>query len=360
MAATTSENQPSDFPKIGAPAQRALTGAGYHHLAQLTEVSAAELLQLHGMGPKAIRILREALAAQGLAFAGEQVNAEQSANEQGTSAGKGDYAEVNGLRLYYEIHGPANSKQPPLVLLHGGLGMIEMMDSDPTAIGGVLTTLAKERQVIGVDLQGHGRTADSDRPIRYEAMGEDIAALLRHLGIAQADLMGYSLGAGTALRAAIQHPDLVRKLVVVATPFKRTGWYHEVLAGMDQIGAAAAEFMQATPIYQNYVRVAPKPENFPLLLDKMGDLLRQPYDWSNEVAGLPMAVMLVFGDADSVPISHIAEFFSLLGGSQRDASWDGSGLTKHHLAILPATTHYNIFASPLLATIVKPFLDEGA
>ena len=336
---TQAKNTTSDLPKIGAPATRALTAAGYLHLAQLAHVAAAELLQLHGVGPKAIGILRESLAAEGLTFQDEQL-----------PRTLGDYAEVNGVRLYYEIHGAQSDRLPPLVLLHGGLGMIEMLSD-------VLTALAKERQVIGVDLQGHGRTADSDRPIRYESMGDDIAALLRLLGIAQADVMGYSLGAGVALRTAIQHPALVRKLVLVSTPCKRAGWFPEVLAGMDQLGSAAAELMKPSPIYQNYVRVAFKPENFPLLLDKMGDLMRQPYDWSEEVAGLQMPTMLIFGDADSISPGHMAEFFGLLGGGQRDAGWDGSGMTKHRLAILPGLTHYNLFASPLLAAVVKPFLD---
>lgn len=329
----------SDLPKIGAPALRALAAAGYQRLEQLTQVSAAELLKLHGMGPKALRILRETLASQGLALAGET----------GARFTKGHYAEVNGLKLYYESHGPTASAHPPLVLLHGGLGMIEMMSP-------VLNALAANRQVIGVDLQGHGRTADVDRPLRYEAMGDDIAALVRHLGLTQVDLMGYSLGGGAALRTAIQHPELVRRLVVVSTPFKRTGWYLEVLAGMEQLGAAAAEPMQGSPLYESYVQVAPAPEDFPRLLDKVGDLLRHPYDWSAEVAGLPMPVLLVFADADSIPTSHVAEFYSLLGGSQRDAGWDGANLPKSQLAILPGLSHYNIFAAPLLPAVVKPFL----
>lgn len=257
------------------------------------------------------------------------------------------YALVNGLNLYYEIHGEG----APLILLHGGLGMAGGM------FGEVQAELAQNRQVIAVDLQAHGRTADIDRPIRYELMAGDIAALITHLGFAQADLIGYSLGAGVALRTAIQHPTLVRKLVVVSTPFKRAGWHPEVRAGMDQLNAAAAEFMKESPIYQGYVSVAPHPENFPVLVDKMGDLLRQEYDWSDEVAVLKLPVLLVFGDADSVPPRHIAQFFELLGGGQADAGWDGSNMPRSRLAILPATTHYNIFSSLALVPIVVPFLD---
>ena len=150
----------------------------------------------------------------------------------------GNYAEVNGIRLYYEVHGAGE----PLVLLHGGLGAVEMF-------GEVLPLLAEGRQVVAVDLQAHGRTADIDRPLGYEAMADDLAALIEHLGFERADFMGYSLGGGAALQTAIRHPGAVRKLVVVSTPFKRDGWYPEVLAGMGQMGPEAAEPMKATPMY---------------------------------------------------------------------------------------------------------------
>lgn len=256
------------------------------------------------------------------------------------------YAPVNGLRLYYEISGAGE----PLVLLHGGLGMTGMF-------GEQLPRLAQGRQVIAVDLQGHGRTADIDRPMRLELMADDIAALIRHLGLGQVDLMGFSMGAGVALRAAIQHPALVRRLVLISIPFRRDGWYPEVLASMDQVGAAAAPSMRDSPMYQAYAAIAPDPAQFPALLDKMADMLRQDYDWSAEVAAMRAPTLLIFGDADSIPPAHIAEFFTLLGGGKGDAGWDGSGMPASRLAILPGTTHYNSFASPLLAAIVVPFLE---
>jgi pimeloyl-ACP methyl ester carboxylesterase len=188
---------------------------------------------------------------------------------------KGSYAEVNGLNMYYGVHGSGE----PLILLHGGVGAIEMF-------GEVLPLLADGRRVVAADLQAHGRTADIDRPLSVELMADDVAALIGHLGLERADVMGYSLGGGVAVRTAIRHPEVVRKLVVVSTPFARDGWYPEVLARMGQMGPEAAEPMKHTPMYQLYAGVAPKPEDWPVLLTKLGRLLAQDYDWSEEVAAI--------------------------------------------------------------------------
>lgn len=262
-----------------------------------------------------------------------------------TTAVKSGYAPVNGLQLYYEIHGQGD----PLVLLHGGFGQGSMFAA-------LLPALSAGRQVITVDLQGHGRTADIDRPFSFDAFSDDVAALIRHLGLKQADVMGYSLGGVTALRTAIRHPEVVRKLVVVSVPYARAGWYPEVTAGMDQIGAAMAEHMKASPMYQAYAAVAPRPQDFGVLADKTGALLRTDYDWSKEVAALPMPVMLVYADADSVPTSHVAAFYGLLGGGKKDAGWDGANMPRSRLAILPGHTHYDVFMAPGLAPAVGPFL----
>ena len=255
------------------------------------------------------------------------------------------YADVNGVRLWYEIHGAGK----PLVLLHGGYGAVEMFAP-------ILPTLAARRQVVAVDLQGHGRTADVDRPLRYESMADDVAALIRHLDLAGADVLGYSLGGGAALRTAIQHPDMVRRLVLVSTPFRRHGWYPEVLAAMATQDERVAEQMRGTPPHELYERVAPRPQDWPTLWVKTGELLRREYDWSAEVAALAMPVMLVFADADSMPVSHMAEFFGLLGGGHRDAGWDGSDRPAARLAVLPGLTHYDIVSSPALSAAVLPFL----
>jgi len=256
------------------------------------------------------------------------------------------YADVNGVSLYYEEHGLGQ----PLILLHGGLGSGDMYAP-------ILPLLAQGRRVITVDLQAHGRTADIDRPLRYETLGDDVAGLIRHLGLAQADVMGYSFGAATALRTAIQHPDLVRRLVVTSIPCRRDGWYPESLAGMDAMGSALAGMLMQSPVYETYARVAPRVEDFPVLLDKTGELLRREYDWSAEVATITAPVMLVYADADAVRPAHIVEFYALLGGGLRDANWDGSLRPVARLAILPGYTHYDIFSSANLPAAVIPFLD---
>ena len=267
-----------------------------------------------------------------------------------TPSPKGNYAPVNGLKMYYEIHGKANDKNPALVLLHGGVGATEMFVPN-------LPALSKTRQVIAADLQAHGRTADIDRPLSIELMADDVAALIKHLGIEKADVMGYSLGGGVALQTAIRYPGAVRKLVVVSAAFKRDGWYPEILAGMAQMGPAAAEPMKQTPMYQLYSKIAPKPEDWPVLLTKLGELLKKDYDWSKQVAAIKAPTLLVVGDADAVRTAHSVEFFGLLGGAQRDGGWDGSGRPNAQLAILPGTTHYDIFVSPALASTATQFLD---
>ena len=259
---------------------------------------------------------------------------------------QGNYAKINGLDLYYEIYG----KGQPLILLHGGFGVIGMLEPN-------LTELSKKRQVIGVELQGHGHTADIDRPLSFEQMADDVAALIKHLRLANADVMGYSLGGGVALQTAIRHPDAVHKLVIVSAPCKSDGWYPEVHAGMKKHTAELGKTWIGSPMQQAYASVAPNPDNWPTLVGKTGQLLTPDYDWSDAVSALKMPVMIVFGDADSVRPAHAAEFFGLLGGGQRDAGWDGSGKPNSRLAILPGTTHYDIFSSPALAAAVIPFLD---
>ncbi|MFC5922365.1 alpha/beta fold hydrolase [Micromonospora vulcania] len=255
------------------------------------------------------------------------------------------YADVNGLRLWYESHGDGR----PLVLLHGGYGSTEMFVP-------IMPALARRRRVIAVDLQAHGRTADVDRPLLYETLADDVAALLGHLDLPSAELLGYSLGGGVALRTAIQHPALVRRLVLVSTPCRQTGWYPEVLAAMAAQDERVGEQMRGTPPHQLYQRIAPRPQDWPRLWAKSGDLLRRAYDWSDEVARLAIPTLLVFADADSIPTTHMAEFYGLLGGGHRDPGWDGTDRPAARLAVLPGHTHYDIVSAPALPAAVLEFL----
>jgi pimeloyl-ACP methyl ester carboxylesterase len=264
-----------------------------------------------------------------------------------SSQGTGHYAEVNGINLYFETHGAGR----PLILLHGGLGSGEMF-------GPILATLSERHQVIAVDLQGHGRTADIDRPLDIRLMAGDIAALIGHLELDKPDLVGYSLGGGVALQTAAGHPGSVGRLVAVSANIRRDAIYPDMLAQQGQMNAAAAEFLKDTPMYQLYQRVAPRPEDFPRLLDKIGEAMSKDFDFTEDVRGLAVPTLIVAADADMAPPSHYVEVFNLLDGGLRDGGWMGEGRPKggHALAILPGLTHYDIFSSPLLAAVTLAFL----
>ena len=191
----------------------------------------------------------------------------------------------------------------------------------------------------------------------FEAMADDIAALVKHLGLGNADLLGYSMGGGVALRTAILYPEVVRKLVLVSTPCKLDGWYPSVREGFKAMNGAAARGWVGSPMHTAYASVAPRPEDWPHLADKLGQLVSQNYDWSVDVATMRMPALIAIGDADAVRIAHAVEFFELLGGGKAEAGWDRSGMSNSSLAILPATTHYDIVFSPALAAAVEQFLD---
>ena len=260
-----------------------------------------------------------------------------------TSSG---YAEVNGINLYHEVYGQGE----PLVLIHGGLTTIGEME-------GWVQALAKTRQVIAVEMQGHGRTADTDRPMSFATMGDDIAALLNYLEIPRADLVGHSFGGASAIRVGIRHPDKVRRLVVISSPYARSGWYPEAQKGMSQISASMAENMMQTPTGK-LSKQWPEPQRFPHFLDKMGKMMTEDYDWSAEIAKLVIPVLLVFADNDSVSQKHIAEFFALLGGGVKEPGWLNTQLSKSRLAVVPGYSHYNFIASAEVPQIVSRFLAD--
>lgn len=254
--------------------------------------------------------------------------------------------EANGVNYYYEIRGEGE----PLLLLHGGLGTLNMFDP-------IMPALARNREVIAVDLHGHGRTPLGDRPIRHADIADDMAVVLGELRYDRVDVLGYSFGGGVALRLAVQHPRLVRRAAIVSAGFAQDGFYPEMLPQQAAVGAAMAEMMKNTPMYQSYAAVAPNPDEFPLLLDRMGEMMRQSYNWADDVETLEMPVMLVFGDSDMYRPEHIVKFYELLGGGLRDAGWNREHMSQNRLAILPGLTHYEMFLAPQLAETVLPFLN---
>lgn len=297
------------------------------------------------------RIARHALPALTLtticaASIGAQNPGGPWVSQAGTASGR--YADVNGIKLYYEIHGTGR----PLVLLHGGLGAGSMFGEN-------LATLAKNHRVILPDLQGHGRTADIDRPMTLEAMADDIAALLTHLKIPQADVMGYSLGGGVALQVAVRHPEMVRKLVLVSTVLRSDAYYPDLRAMQKGVSGAAADQMKGTPMYQLYMAVAPRKQDFPRLLDKIGTFMKSDFDATSQFVALKTPVLYMIGDADMMPPSHAVEAFALRDGGKRDGGWDGAGRSKlAQLAIIPGATHYDIVANPVVAVVAGRFLEQ--
>ena len=259
------------------------------------------------------------------------------------------YASVNDLHMYYEVHGDG----PPLILLHGAYMNAEGMR--PLAEG-----LAGIRQVIVPEAQAHARTADIDRPLSYEQMGDDAAALLHELGHEQADVVGYSMGGGAALRMAIQHPERVRRLVLMSAGYRYDGMPAEAIAMFPQI---SVEMFAGSPMEADYQRLAPDPDGFPGLVDKLKTLDTTDFAWDDEVRGMTTPMLIVAGDADGVTAEHAVDLFKLRGGG---AMGDLSGLPESQLAILPGTTHFVPPGSGMLdrlewlLAMIPPFLDPPA
>jgi pimeloyl-ACP methyl ester carboxylesterase len=253
-----------------------------------------------------------------------------------------NFADVNGQHIFYSMHGAGK----PLILLHGGI--------DPDSFGSNLAKLAKRRQVIAVHLQAHGRTPDTDRPLRCETLGDDVAALIGHLKLGKADVMGYSLGSDVALQTAIRHPDVVDRLVLVSGMMRKDGAYPEAVAALNQLEANAAMLggsVKASPLGQAYPDV-----DWTNLFRKLGDLTKRPFDWSADVAKVKARTLLVFADADYMRPEHMVEFWKALGGGQRDAGIDGSLRPANQFAIVPNTTHYTLAVEPMLPEIVERLL----
>jgi pimeloyl-ACP methyl ester carboxylesterase len=253
---------------------------------------------------------------------------------------------VNGVELYYEMHGEGSA----LVMLHGGVNPSDMF-------GAPLAAMAQAHQVIAIHLRGHGFSSDADTPWSCELMADDVAALLGELGIAKADIMGWSLGAGVALQTAIRHPARVGKLISISISMRADGNFPEVQAQFKAMPEKAAEF--APQIAQSPLGTLYPDVDWEVMMRKTGEMLRETYDWSADIAGITAPTLLIFADADLMYLEHIVEFYRLLGGGTRDAGFDGSlRPTPNQLAIIPGATHYDLMvaANGSTTTLAKAFL----
>ncbi len=283
------------------------------------------------------------LALVAAAFVAAPAKAQPAGDEPMSTPSSTGKVPVDGAEIYYEIHGDG----PPLVLLHGGV-------TPSTTFGAPLAALAKTQKVIAIHLRGHGFSTDTDAPWSAEVMADDVAAVLRQLGIGKARVMGYSLGAGVALQVAIRHPQLVEKLVSVSVAFSTDGDYPEVrqaFAQMPGMAAAIGQQIAASPLAQLYPGV-----NWETVMRKTGEMNQAEHDWSAAIKTIKTPTLLVFADADSIRPEHMVEFWKLLGGGQRDAGLDGSQRPASQLAILPNTTHYSVIESPMLTEVATAFL----
>jgi pimeloyl-ACP methyl ester carboxylesterase len=249
--------------------------------------------------------------------------------------------------MYYEIHGQGR----PLILLHGAYMTIDSM-------GPILPGLAETRQVIAVEQQGHGRTADVDRPITYERMADDTAALARHLGIENADIVGYSMGGGIALQLALRHPALVRKLVLASAGFSSDSMHPVAL---EMFPSITPEMFAGSPMEAEYLRLAPNPGDFPKLVDKLKELDTTEFAWPEEdIRAIAAPTLIILGDSDGVRLEHAVELFKLRGGG---VMGDLAGMPDSQLAVLPGTSHFVPPGSGLLdrsdwlLAMIPPFLD---
>lgn len=296
------------------------------------------------------RTILASFAAATLAFA--PITSLRASEQSATPTSEKDpdvesgYAPVNGLQLYYEIHGDGE----PLVLIHGAYASVSMW-------GPILEGLAQNHRVIAMDMQAHGHTADVDRPLRYETMADDIAALMDYLEIESADIVGYSMGAGVGLQFALRHPEKVRRQVLASGSFRHDGMYPEVLAGISQI---TPEVFAGTSMEQTYLAEAPNPEDWTVLIEKLVDLDGQSFSWpEDEIRAIAAPTFLIFGDGDVVTPEHAVEMFRLFGGG---VPADLTGLPQSRLAILPATTHVGVATEHLerLVSMIEDFLAQPA
>lgn len=235
---------------------------------------------------------------------------------------KTGYAPVNGLKMYYEVHGEG----APLVLIHGSFMTIP-------ANWEQVIPLFKNRKIVVAEMQGHGRTADIPREFSYEAMADDISALLRHLQIDSADVLGYSMGGGVAFQMGIRHPQQVKKLVILSGAYKHNGWWPDVEKSFSTINA---DMFKGSPIEKAYTSLSPHPEKFDAFVQKTMSIDLKPYDWTEDVRKMNMPILMVLGDSDGIRYEHANELMRMKGGAKMG---DFGEMSNSRMAVLPGTTH---------------------
>lgn len=262
------------------------------------------------------------------------------------------YANVNGLRMYYELHGNAGSDTTPLLLLHGGLFDIEQQ------FGQLIPALSAGRRVIAADFQGHGRTNDIDRPLRTADLASDVVGLLGHLGVSKVDVFGFSVGGAVALHLAVRHPELVRKLIVSSVAFRPDG---DRGGNSEAVAEMTVDMIAGTPMEERYLAVSPHPDREHLqgLLDKLAHYGEGEAGWSDdEIRGIAAPTLITVGDCDMVRLDHAVKFLQLRGG---DVNGDFEGVPASQLAVFPGTTHFfGLARTDLVRDVVLTFLDAPA
>lgn len=272
----------------------------------------------------------------------EQVAA-STATSQNTKPAESGYADVNGLKLYYEVYGEGK----PIVLLHGSFMTI------PLNWAPIIPLLARDRRVIAAEMQGHGRTRDTAREISYEGMADDVSGLLKHLHVDSADVIGYSMGGGIAFQVAVRHPEQVRRLVVLSGAYAHDGWWPDVEASFATIDAA---MFKGSPLQEQYESLGNDPAHFPEFVKKVISIDLKPYDWSKDVKAIQAPMFIALGDADGIRYEHALELFRAKGGGKMG---DIHGLPQSRLAVLPGTTHIGMMQRvSWLIPMITDFLDS--
>lgn len=274
---------------------------------------------------------------------GTTVTTKDSVAKDSLKPTESGYADVNGLKMYYEVYGSGK----PLVLLHGSFMNIPMNWAH------IIPVLAKDRKIIVAEMQGHGRTKDIPRKFSFEAMADDVSGLLKHLKVDSADVAGYSMGGGIAFQFAIRHPEQLRRLVILSGTYAHNGWWPDVEASFATMNA---DMFKGSPIEKEYLRYGNDSTQFPAYIKKVLSIDGEPYDWSKEVKNIKAPIFMAIGDADGVRYEHALELFRAKGGGKMG---DLHGLPTSRLAILPGTTHIGMMThANLWIPMVKSFLDD--